>query len=171
MLDLRTLNFDKESDTAEFSQSLDLSEVHWWGYHPIKTPVTVKGTITKNHRDLLLNYTVEYTSVLPCARCLTQVERSFSPSLFHVLKETGEEPQYDEDFVPVSNWQIDLTRLVLSDIVPEMDNAPLCKEDCLGLCPICGVDRNQTSCDCQPQKLEDPRFDVLRQLLDKESKD
>ena len=40
---------------------------------------------------------------------------------------------------------------------------PLCREDCAGLCPRCGFDRNQTSCDCEESKPESP-FAVLAGL-------
>lgn len=41
----------------------------------------------------------------------------------------------------------------------------LCKEDCKGLCPHCGADRNVTECDCESRQI-DPRFAALRALLD-----
>ena len=40
---------------------------------------------------------------------------------------------------------------------------PLCREDCVGLCPRCGCDLNQTSCDCEELKPESP-FAVLARL-------
>jgi uncharacterized protein len=42
---------------------------------------------------------------------------------------------------------------------------PMCREDCVGLCPICGVDRNENRCDCRVEevKLKSP-FAVLEKL-------
>ena len=47
----------------------------------------------------------------------------------------------------------------------DMESKFLCREDCKGLCPVCGRNLNLGSCDCG--KKIDPRFAVLEQLLDK----
>ena len=41
--------------------------------------------------------------------------------------------------------------------------APLCRDDCAGLCPVCGIDRNAAECDCDLNP-PDPRWDALRAL-------
>jgi uncharacterized protein len=41
---------------------------------------------------------------------------------------------------------------------------PLCREDCAGLCPRCGADRNTTSCDCDAQPRPDSPFAALASL-------
>jgi len=38
-----------------------------------------------------------------------------------------------------------------------------CREDCAGLCPQCGADRNLVACGCEPPK--DARWERLRELL------
>jgi uncharacterized protein len=40
---------------------------------------------------------------------------------------------------------------------------PLCREDCKGLCPICGVNRNRETCSCRSEWV-DPRMEALRKL-------
>ena len=57
---------------------------------------------------------------------------------------------------------IDLEPLLREQVVLSVPYAPLCKEDCRGLCPGCGVDRNATPCACAPPL--DPRFAVLKSL-------
>jgi uncharacterized protein len=42
--------------------------------------------------------------------------------------------------------------------------APLCRADCAGLCPECGVNRNLEQCSCDAPT--DPRWDALRALSD-----
>jgi uncharacterized protein len=41
--------------------------------------------------------------------------------------------------------------------------APVCRQDCAGLCPTCGIDRNVATCDCLVA-VADPRWDALSQL-------
>jgi uncharacterized protein len=48
--------------------------------------------------------------------------------------------------------------------VPELPTIPVCAEDCQGLCPSCGVNRNESHCDCG-NEARDPRWDALRALV------
>jgi uncharacterized protein len=59
--------------------------------------------------------------------------------------------------------EIDLTELVRDAVVLELPVAPLCDDDCAGLCPTCGVDRNETPCDCATEET-DPRWAALSDL-------
>jgi uncharacterized protein len=40
---------------------------------------------------------------------------------------------------------------------------PLCREACLGLCPVCGTNRNRDTCSCE-NEWTDPRLEPLRRL-------
>jgi uncharacterized protein len=72
------------------------------------------------------------------------------------------EPE-DEEAYPIEDEMIDLGPLVHEAILSELPLAPLCREDCLGLCPHCGVDRNEEPCDCvAPPDLRWASLDVLR---------
>jgi uncharacterized protein len=58
---------------------------------------------------------------------------------------------------------IDLGPLVHEAILGELPMAPLCRDDCQGLCASCGVNRNEEQCSCVAPL--DPRWaslDVLR---------
>ena len=65
----------------------------------------------------------------------------------------------DEDAYPIENDFIDLAPMVLDAILLELPLAPLCREECRGLCPSCGIDRNEASCDCAAPV--DPRWATL----------
>jgi uncharacterized protein len=69
----------------------------------------------------------------------------------------------DEDTYPLEGDHLDLQPLVRDALLLELPLAPLCCEDCRGLCPECGADLNTGPCDCRPAG--DPRWgslDVLR---------
>ena len=59
--------------------------------------------------------------------------------------------------------EIDLELPVRDALLLDLPTAPLCREDCAGLCPACGADQNETSCDCD-LSIPDPRWDALREL-------
>jgi uncharacterized protein len=65
----------------------------------------------------------------------------------------------DEEAYRIENDFIDLAPMVHDAILLELPLAPLCREDCQGLCPYCGIDRNEASCDCAAPV--DPRWATL----------
>lgn len=65
----------------------------------------------------------------------------------------------DEDAYVIENDFVDLAPMVHDAILLDLPLAPLCREDCAGLCPYCGIDRNEASCDCAAPV--DPRWATL----------
>jgi uncharacterized protein len=95
-----------------------------------------------------------------CRRCTTAVEGELRLA---VRERFVDAPGPDEDSYPIVDDTIDLGPLVRDAIVLELPMAPLCREDCQGLCPQCGADRNEAPCACVAPR--DPRWanlDVLR---------
>ena len=169
LLDISKLIANKDTGLLEFSSELDLSGAKLWNDKPFPYPVKVWGTIREDNveeKEYIVEYQVDYTSVLPCARCLTVVKKERSERFTHILRDTGEDPTEGDSYSPISGGKLDLEQMVLSDMLLHAEEVPLCKPDCLGICPICGKDQNEEPCDCEPE-YRDPRFDVLRELLDK----
>ena len=67
----------------------------------------------------------------------------------------------DVDFY--ENDELDLARLVENEATLALPMKPLCREDCRGLCPVCGANRNVAPCTCVTRP-PDPRLAVLRDL-------
>jgi uncharacterized protein len=68
----------------------------------------------------------------------------------------------DLDVFPYDGERVDLEPLIREQLVLAVPYAPLCREDCRGLCPQCGIDRNVATCTCE--KPIDPRFEALKGL-------
>ena len=94
-----------------------------------------------------------------CSRCLEPVERDFDLR----LREAFEDDPVEEETYPIRNEEIDLEQPLRDLVLPDLPTAPLCDADCLGLCPSCGVNRNDDPCACDTA-LADPRWDALRDL-------
>jgi uncharacterized protein len=95
----------------------------------------------------------------PCARCLTDVGADLDcpiSELFEAEPLEGETYAHDGD-------ELDLEVAVRDAVLLELPVAPRCSDDCAGLCPVCGVDRNGTVCHCDPNP-PDSRWDALREL-------
>lgn len=106
-----------------------------------------------------------------CARCLQPAAERFETSVMWVFQvgapgptsqwgETDDEDDEDEcetrsiEQEVVSVWpfdghEIDLTPAIWEEIVLATPLKLLCQSDCAGLCPRCGVNRNQTKCECK----------------------
>jgi uncharacterized protein len=86
-----------------------------------------------------------------CRRCLTplqDVARVAVDELYQV-------EQLDEDAYLIVDGQLDLVPLVRETALIELDLERQCRDDCAGLCPVCGVDRNETTCECDTTVRDD----------------
>lgn len=106
-----------------------------------------------------------------CARCLEPVEVTFGADfdLFYypmsVIARNEETPisRDDTDIGFYEEPGLDLSQVVGEQVVLWLPMRSLCREDCKGLCPRCGINRNQKQCSCEEEFL-DPRWDALRHL-------
>jgi len=78
------------------------------------------------------------------------------------VDEGAEVVEEDLDLFPYDGEAIDLEPLFREQFVLAVPFAPLCREDCKGLCPQCGTDRNTGTCSCEPPI--DPRLAALKGL-------
>ncbi len=69
----------------------------------------------------------------------------------------------DEDAFPIENGQLDLAPMVRELLLLELDGEVQCRDDCRGLCPVCGIDRNTESCECDTD-VRDDRWAALADL-------
>jgi uncharacterized protein len=94
-----------------------------------------------------------------CRRCL-------APAVGEVVCDVHELYQHvvtDPDAFEIVGDQIDLARMVRENVMLDAPVAPLCRTDCAGLCPTCGIDLNSDTCDCTVSAV-DPRWEALSQL-------
>ena len=155
--------FMGETKVLPIDAALDLSQVEFQGMCPFVQPVRVIGEITARAGVVQLSARAAFTFDGRCDRCLTPFTRSYDLPLEHILVTTLENEEND-DYILLENYQLDLDDLVLADILLELPYKSLCREDCRGLCPLCGKNLNDGLCGCRSQSV-DPRLEVLRQLL------
>jgi uncharacterized protein len=95
----------------------------------------------------------------PCRRCLTAV----TGSALVDVEELYQDDVIDEDAYAIEGDQIDLAPAVREYVLIELPDGPLCRPDCAGICPTCGVDRNESTCDCDTL-IRDERWAALDDL-------
>lgn len=91
-----------------------------------------------------------------CRRCLVPVEGTTEAEVHELYQRTLTDP----DAFELTGDQIDLRPLVREVALLDAPDSPLCRADCAGLCPVCGVDRNLTACACVVDAT-DPRWSAL----------
>ena len=162
LLQLKSL-FLGENECLPINCSIDLSHVEWNGLYPFHD-VTVTGQITLSADVVTLNATVNYRYVGVCDRCMCDVNREQQLQMEHILVVSLNHEDNDS-FVLLENYQLPLDALVEEDLILDQPSKVLCSEECQGLCPLCGKDLNEGSCDCRHDTV-DPRLAALQQLLD-----
>jgi uncharacterized protein len=128
---------------------------------PLLAQLDLSRTASGHAMRLFFNAAVEG----PCMRCLGPAEAAVEVESREVdqARATDEElrsPYVDEEVLNVGAWAHDALALALPAQV-------LCRDDCAGLCPVCGESLNDTAEGAHDHPSEpDPRFAKLRELLD-----
>lgn len=121
--------------------------------------VTVDVWIDTVHEGVLASGTVRATWVGECRRCLNEARGPVAGE----FRELFEEDPTEGESYPLRHEQVDLEPLAREVVLLELPQAPLCRDDCRGLCPRCGADLNEGPCDCVPEA-RDPRWAALDAL-------
>ncbi len=122
-------------------------------------PPRIEGTHLRDGRYVYVDGTLHVYGRYTCTRCLdeTQCRRTFP---FAEVYAEGDDPEA----LPYDGSSIDLDALARDILIMAEGDRVLCREDCNGLCPGCGVNLNQESCQCMPEEVP-PQWAALRELL------
>jgi uncharacterized protein len=125
-------------------------------------------TLTNTGRGVLLSGTARIVGTTECARCLedARIEVEGEVVGYYILNPADGDGELsdDESIVVEPSGVVDLATPVLAAIIFELPQVVLCKEDCAGLCPHCGVNLNEQSCGCADEPPADSPFAVLDRL-------
>jgi uncharacterized protein len=143
----------------------------------IRGPVRLMRT----DRTVLVSADIEAVMQDSCSRCLepatlnvsVTMEEEFSPINASLMGKgkTGPNDHDNDDYydpalvIDEQNF-LDLTEGLGQALLSALPIAPVCKDDCLGICPICTVNRNTIQCSCAKSSV-DPRWAGLAGLLEK----
>jgi len=165
------------------------AEPVWWREAQARVPelreveaasFRVDGEAHRMGQDLYLEGTVEGRFELGCGRCLARYGQPLREPFRLVLEPAGERVPADPEAAAAlahdglclgeeieTGWfrghEIDLGPYLLEVVTLAVPVQPLCREDCRGLCPRCGVDRNHETCRCEEASPSSP-FAALRKL-------
>ena len=138
----------------------------------VTEPVELEFDLHKDKDRFRIEGRARTVLELACSRCLEPyrlpVDAAFDLRCLPVSeRSSGDDTEVAEEDVDVSFYQddqIDLSDLLREQFYLALPMKPLCQEECRGLCPQCGVNRNTGTCDCGPG-WEDPRLAPLKGLI------
>jgi uncharacterized protein len=140
-------------------------------------------SLMRTDRTVLVNAEIEAVTHESCSRCLepavvnlfVNMEEEFSPTNADLVtgpnsrsnnRIADDDDYYDPALVIDEHNFLDLREGLGQALLSAIPIAPLCKDDCLGICPICTVNRNIILCSCAKSSV-DPRWAGLAELLEK----
>lgn len=138
----------------------------------VTAPVVLRMTIHKDKERFRLAGGVQTVLELLCSRCLEPYPLAVD-GVFDLRyvpqKDVGDyaEREIGDDDLSVAFYEdetIDLEQLVQEQFYLALPMKPLCRPDCRGLCPDCGMNLNQHACDCT-RVWVDPRLEALKSLI------
>ncbi|MCL4811614.1 MAG: DUF177 domain-containing protein [Vicinamibacteraceae bacterium] len=143
----------------------------------VVSPIALQLAVEKRDDQYQLHGTVETTLSLDCSRCLEPFDWPVSATFDLRLipradqrRVEDDEARIEEDDVDTSYYDepvIDLATVLREQFYLALPMKALCRVDCQGLCPVCGINRNTGTCSCT-NEWEDPRLAPLRELRDRD---
>ena len=147
--------FDFEFPHLKFDQDLEIEKL--------------SGTITasRNSDGVLTLGEFSATTNATCGRCLEAMQQSLKIQ-FSEQFTLPNHADKDTELILPHNGKIDFGPILREYLLLEIPINSHCRQNCQGLCSICGINRNQESCDCRVDDIN-PQFSALKALLDDEA--
>jgi len=160
-----------KDQTVIVNEQLDVSKLFSNRQDVISTgPVHINLTVTPEGEVVDVKGNLEIDMELACSRCLEPTHthstipfaEQFEPASSDAV--SNDEEDEENDVILITDDRLDLQPYVEEYVQLFMPFAPLCKSDCQGLCPQCGSNRNEHSCQCSNERI-DPRLEALKDFF------
>ena len=126
----------------------------------IDGPMRVSGKVIGLIDAVEADFSAAATANLACTRCLTEWEAPITVESKQYFRTT-----LDEDGYGIVDDEVDVAAPARDELALALPVAPMCREDCLGLCPTCGTDLNSDPCGGHGEDSDSP-FAALKDLFD-----
>lgn len=163
ILDLKAI-FLNDGSVLHTDYFFNMAEVKVDSIYPFTSPVRVDITAENRAGLVKLSLATSFNYQRPCDRCGTGVTKAMQYNFEHYLV-TSLSGDQNDDYIETPDHTIDLDELLTADILLELPSKFLCSDNCKGLCPKCGANLNETTCNCTTKQI-DPRLEVLKQLIE-----
>ncbi len=150
----------RQQETLRTAGRAQLIEEHH-GKHKVLHDIRVSGDLSTTLEVL-------------CARCLEPVSLDVKHDFDLLYRPQGSDAGQQELSVTAADAEIGyysgegllLDEAIREQVLLAVPLKALCREDCQGLCPQCGANRNREQCGCEKPQL-DPRLNALKEIRDR----
>ena len=118
-------------------------------------------------RQLEINAQTKVTVMIPCDRCLEDVRNEFDLDFqkhVDLMISDAELPEGFDESDYIEGYHLDVDKLIFNEILIGGPTKVLCRENCKGICNVCGQNLNKGTCNCVDTGL-DPRMSVVLDLF------
>ncbi len=138
------------------------------GTHPVSLrlgdvtvngPMRVEGEVNGTVDGVIAGFSATAPAHFVCVRCLIEWDGEVAAEGTQHFSKVP-----DEDGYAIVDRQIDLAGPATDELALGLPAVPVCREDCQGLCPICGTDLNTDPCDGHGEDSDSP-FAALKDLF------
>jgi uncharacterized protein len=151
---LRQPGLRREIDTTVDPTDLEVTDERLVG--PVGVSLLAESTVD----GIVVTGSVSVGWADECRRCLVPIDRVEALE----VDELYQDQVVDDEAFEIGRDALDLTPTVRDAVVLSLaDPPPLCRDDCAGICSVCGVDRNSGACDCDTE-VRDERWAALEGL-------
>lgn len=147
------------------TDDVDLRSYAAGGQSPLQAPVRLTAEARNRAGVVSLDCTYRFTLDACCDRCLAPIHREMTLTIPHTVVRSLQNTEEDDEYLVAPDGFVELSQLATNDVIPELPSRFLCREDCKGLCPVCGCDRNVTQCQCE-ERTADPRLAPLDKFFE-----
>lgn len=143
----------------ERTELLELGGISW------------SGRVWLDRPGYRLEASLAYEQTVLCDRCLSPIVQTVENDIALLVLPNAPQPTEDEielssdelEVLYLEGEEIDGRRILIEQLQLNVPMRAVCKDDCQGLCPQCGVNRNLEECSCKTE-IADPRWEALRSL-------
>jgi len=175
---------DLETEALEFDREFPAGQVGLGAEMEQTSPLRIQGRaelleerehgVKETIKDIRLTGSFSGQVEVQCARCLEPLKRDVQGDFDLLYRPLGVVQRDDEVSISEAETEVSFYKgegLALEDVLREqvilsVPVKAVCREDCQGLCPQCGMNLNQGKCDCVSVR-SDPRWNALREIRSK----
>lgn len=137
------------------------------GHEIVRDPIDLDLHLDSVVDGILVRGNITFHIEFACARCLTPREGALTAAVTELFVDPSRDDvgEFDDGYELVDGLTgLDLSTMARDALAGDLPMRVLCKDDCAGLCPICGADRNVKSCGHAAVADADPRWSALADL-------
>lgn len=138
--------FDIVGESKDISYEISADELKDIKGCTFSSPVKLSGRVHNRAGVVYLGYSAAFGVLHTCDRCLKEYPGEYDLSFEHIVVPSLSNDDND-DYIVADGESIEMNEIALTDLLLSLPAKNLCKDDCKGLCMVCGCDLNEKQCD------------------------